>query len=69
VLSLVGGLIGVVLSGLANFLIRILTDLQPVITWPVVAAACGVSLLVGVIFGTAPALKAARKDPIEALRY
>jgi putative ABC transport system permease protein len=68
VLSVVGGLIGVALSGLANFLIRIMTDLQPVITLPVVLVATGVSLLVGVIFGVAPALKAARKDPIEALR-
>jgi ABC-type antimicrobial peptide transport system permease subunit len=32
------------------------------------ALAAGVSLLVGVIFGTAPALKAAKKDPIAALR-
>lgn len=68
VLSVVGGLIGVAASLLINVLLRIFTSLQPVISWQVIAVAAGVSLAVGIIFGTAPALKAARKDPIEALR-
>lgn len=69
VLSLAGGFLGVVLALLANFLLRIFTDLQPVITWPVVGIACAAALGVGLFFGVAPALKAARKDPIEALRH
>jgi ABC-type antimicrobial peptide transport system permease subunit len=68
ILSLVGGVIGVILSIVVNFVIRIFTDIQPVVSWQVVVIAAGVSLVVGIIFGTAPALKAARKDPIEALR-
>jgi ABC-type antimicrobial peptide transport system permease subunit len=68
VISLIGGIIGVVCSLLANFFIRILTNLQPVTTWPVMGIAIIVALLVGMIFGVAPALNAARKDPIEALR-
>jgi putative ABC transport system permease protein len=68
VLSLVGGVIGVLLSILADLALRIFTDLQPVITAPVVILAVVVSLLVGIVFGSAPALKAARKDPITALR-
>lgn len=68
VLSVIGGIIGVIASVILNFLIRIFTNIEPVISWPVVAVAAGVSLIVGIVFGTAPALKAARKDPIEALR-
>lgn len=68
VLSVIGGIIGVIISLIINGVLRIVTDLQPVISWQVVALAAGVSLAVGIVFGTAPALKAARKDPIEALR-
>lgn len=69
VISLFGGLLGVLLSILTNFLLRIFTDLQPVITVHVIAIACGMAFSIGVFFGMAPALKAARKDPIDALRY
>lgn len=68
VLSALGGVFGVILSIFANYLLRILTDLKPVVTLPIIAAACGVSIIVGIVFGIAPALHAARKDPIEALR-
>lgn len=69
ILSFVGGLVGVILSFLVNFLLRVGTNLKPVITWEVVVIAVGVSACVGIVFGLAPAMKAARKDPIEALRY
>lgn len=68
VLSVIGGIIGVIVSVVVNFLLRIFTNIEPVVSWQVVLIAAGVSLIVGIIFGTAPALKAARKDPIEALR-
>lgn len=68
ILSLWGGVIGIIISLALDGLIRLFTDLRPVIGWEVVVLATGVSLLVGIIFGTVPAVKAARKDPIEALR-
>jgi ABC-type antimicrobial peptide transport system permease subunit len=69
VLSLTGGLIGILLSIVANFVLRISTNLTPVLTWPIMVIAVAVSVFVGIIFGIMPALKAARKHPIDALRY
>ena len=67
-ISLVGGIIGVFGSLLTNFFIRIFTNLQPLITLPIMGAAILMSVVVGIFFGVAPALKAARKDPIHSLR-
>lgn len=68
VLSGVGGVLGVVGSLLVNYFLRIFTPFQPVITVPIMAMAVLVALAVGVVFGITPALKAARKNPIDALR-
>lgn len=68
VLSFAGGIIGVIISLLINFGFRVTTSLTPAISWWAMLLSVFVALLVGVIFGTMPALKAARKDPIEALR-
>ncbi len=67
-LSFVGGIIGITLAFAIDGLLRLFSDLRPVISWQAVALAFGVSLVVGVVFGTIPAFKAARRDPIEALR-
>ena len=69
VLSVIGGFIGIILSFIANALIRIGTNLQPVTTWEVVGVVFVISVAVGVVSGLLPAAKAARKDPIESLRY
>lgn len=68
-ISVIGGFFGVVISLITNYFIRILTDLQPVITLPIMFISTGIALVVGIIFGTMPAVRAARKDPIECLRY
>ncbi|MSR00644.1 MAG: FtsX-like permease family protein [Gammaproteobacteria bacterium] len=70
-LSLFGGLIGIVIGLLAGLGIASLIPEFPPAHVPfwVIALAAGFSALVGVIFGIAPASKAASLDPIEALRY
>lgn len=68
-LSFTGGIIGILFSLLANYLMRVFTSLTPVITLPIVIIATMVAVVVGVIFGITPALRAARKDPIDALRH
>ncbi|MEK7165711.1 MAG: ABC transporter permease [Patescibacteria group bacterium] len=67
ILSLVGGGIGIGLGALGSMLLN--NFIQTSVTWWSVALAFGFSALVGIIFGVAPAIRAARLDPIEALRY
>ncbi len=67
VLSFLGGLIGITLGVAFSFLIgRFFTT--TVTPWAI-ALAFGVSALVGIVFGVAPAAKAAKLNPIDALRY
>ncbi len=68
VLSLVGGIFGIGLALLANGIIRVTSDLQPVTTWQVVVIAAVISVLTGIVSGLLPAVRAARKDPITSLR-
>jgi putative ABC transport system permease protein len=68
VLTIGGGIIGLGVAVAANGLIRIYSTYEPIISWPVVLIAVGFSMVVGIIFSIIPALKAARKDPITALR-
>ncbi len=69
ILSLTGGVLGIVLATVATEVFRLTTVLKPQITPGAIALAFGVSVLVGIVFGVAPAIRAARKEPIEALRY
>jgi len=68
VLSVVGGLIGIIASLLAGAIIRVTTDLQPTPTLQVMLLVFGLSVCTGIVSGFLPAAKAAGKDPIAALR-
>jgi len=70
VLTTMGGVIGVSLAGLLGLILAYFVPNLPAIppAWAV-GSGLGVSTLVGVFFGVWPAIKAARLDPIEALRY
>ncbi len=68
VISLVGGGIGIAVAiGLATGAGK-LAKITPVFTPEAIGLAFGVSAAVGIIFGIAPAIKAARKRPIQALK-
>ncbi len=66
-LSVIGGLIGLVLAYVGSLLIKPYFPAQ--VTWQAVILAFGVSTVVGLIFGVMPAKRAAKLSPIEALRY
>jgi len=68
-ICLFGGIIGILLGVVIGLLIAQALKLPPVIPVWSILVGMGFSLLIGVIFGTYPAMKAAKLDPIEALRY
>jgi putative ABC transport system permease protein len=68
-LASAGGAIGLLLGVAAAFLIGLATPLPIFVSPTAIALGLTMSLVVGVAFGAWPAARAARKDPIEALRY
>jgi putative ABC transport system permease protein len=69
VLSLAGGLIGVLLSFGVVFILNDYTGLMAVISPEIVLIAVSFSGIIGIFFGFYPARKAANLNPIDALRY
>ena len=69
VLTLLGGVIGMVLGIFLSLVVSYFMKLPFVISLTSIFLAIGVSGLIGIVFGWFPAQKAARLSPIEALRY
>src|SRR5258706_5863593 len=69
ILTIAGGLIGMILGTSLSYLISKLIGLPFVINFQSIALAIGVSGGIGIVFGWYPARKAANLQPIEALRY
>jgi putative ABC transport system permease protein len=67
--TVIGGVIGIAAGGVGAFLIAALTPIPAVVPLWAVAAAIGISAISGIGFGLYPANRAARLDPVEALRY
>lgn len=69
VLSLSGGIIGIGLAGLITWILKTFADLNSLITLSPIIMALSFSTVIGVIFGIFPAIRAARLNPIDSLRY
>jgi putative ABC transport system permease protein len=69
IISLVGGVVGTLVGLCVPLSIRFFTDYAlPVSVWSIVIALAS-AMLVGVVFGTVPATRAAQMDPVESLKY
>ena len=68
-ISVTGGMIGVMLGVLASWLITQIADILTIVSFTSVIVSFFVSATIGVIFGYSPAKRASERDPIESLRY
>ncbi len=68
-LSALGGLVGVVIANAASYGLSLATDVPYVFDLSINVLSLVFSAAIGVVFGYFPARRAARMDPIEALRH
>ena len=69
VLTLLGGILGIVIGSAIGVTISVATGFPVSLPWWSFAVGLGFSAAVGIFFGMVPAVRAARLDPIEALRH
>jgi len=67
-LSIGGGITGYIAGYILAFVISTFLTFDPLFNWEIAGTALVVSLVIGTLFGLYPAIRAARKDPISALR-
>jgi ABC-type antimicrobial peptide transport system permease subunit len=69
VMSLIGGVVGIAVGVIASLTIASTAGWPILVSGGAIAGAALVAMAIGIFFGYYPAQKAARLDPIEALRY
>lgn len=69
VLTIIGAVIGIALASLTSYLAAKYSPLQPLITTQTIVIAVAMGAIAGIVFGIFPAARAARQNPIQALRY
>ena len=69
ILSILGGIFGLVLGYVLAFLLSVVTPFPPYFSWEIIAITFLTTIIIGVIFGIYPALKAASKNPIDSLKH
>ncbi|HEY0672580.1 MAG TPA: ABC transporter permease [Longimicrobiales bacterium] len=67
--TFIGGVIGMIIGGSLAFIVSVLTPIDAQVPIGGIVAALGMATVAGVLFGLWPAWRAARLDPVVALRY
>jgi putative ABC transport system permease protein len=68
-ISFLGGSLGIIFGMMMSRLIALLAGWSTIVTLPSILLAFLVSITVGLVFGIYPAVKAAKLDPVEAIRW
>ena len=68
-LTLIGGAVGMIFGGALAYAVSHLTPIPARVPPTAIVAALAASVVTGIVFGIVPAQRAARMDPVEALRY
>jgi len=69
IISLTGGVAGILLGVAMSQLIGVLAGWSTIVTTSSIVLAFGVSVAIGIVFGLYPAIRASRLDPVKALHY
>ncbi len=69
IIGQLGGICGIIFGMLIGLLVASVAGLSFTIPWLAIGIATGVSLIIAILSGLFPAIKAAKQDPIESLRY
>ena len=69
ILSIFGGILGVILGYILAFFVSAITPFAPYISWEILLITFLTTVVVGMVFGIYPALKAASKNPIDSLKH
>lgn len=69
ILCTLGGIFGLILGYIFAFLLSIVTPFSPYISWEIIAVTFLTTIIIGIVFGIYPALKAATKNPIDSLKH
>jgi putative ABC transport system permease protein len=68
-LTAIGAIVGLLVGGGVSVIVRNATPIKASIPPLAIVAALGASAITGILFGMLPAMRAARLDPVAALRY
>lgn len=69
ILSILGGILGIIFGYILALLISSITPFAPFISWQIIITVFATTIIVGIVFGIYPAMKAATKNPIESLKH